>query len=96
MFNGAAAGGLASFVTNPVDLAKLRIQVQRGRNLGPTMSFNYRNVVHGMTEMMKQEGFRALWKGAGARIAFHAPSTAITIAAYEECKKLFTPLFSSS
>jgi hypothetical protein len=88
LLSGAAAGSLASFVTNPLDMAKLRIQVQRG-NQGVGFGFNYRHIAHGVSEILRREGFRGLWKGAGARVAFHAPSAAITIAAYEKCKQLW-------
>ena len=92
LLSGAVAGGMASLLTNPLDMAKLRIQVQRGNRTSPAFQFNYRNIVHGVSEIARKEGPRGLFKGAGARIAFHAPATAITIALYEECKKLWLGL----
>jgi hypothetical protein len=35
---------------------------------------------------------RGLFRGAGARVLFHTPSTAITMAMFEECKKRFGQL----
>lgn len=111
--SGAAAGSLASFLTNPLDMAKLRLQVSRAAAAaesgasasastvesvaateGKTMAarelnFQYRNFVHGMGEIYRHEGFRGLWRGAGARMMFHAPMTAISITLFEECKRLF-------
>ena len=95
----ALAGSLASFLTNPLDLVKLRLQVQRGAAAGRNAavksvsvaepaSTQYRSVLHGITTIMRTEGILALFKGAGARVAFHAPSTAITMSAYETFKKM--------
>ena len=40
----------------------------------------------------RHEGVRGLWRGAGARMAFHAPMTAISITLFEECKWFFETL----
>ena len=34
----------------------------------------------------RSEGVAGLFRGAGARILFHAPSTAITMALFETCQ----------
>ena len=69
-------------------MAKLRIQVQRRHKV---FEFNnYRHVLHGVQEIAKHEGIKGLWKGAGARVAFYAPAAAITIAAFEELKKIYS------
>jgi hypothetical protein len=86
LLSGGSAGAFASFVTNPLDLAKLRIQVQRGNTVG--FAFNYRNVLHGMLCIARTDGITGLFKGAGARMRFHAPATAITIASYDSFKQM--------
>lgn len=83
--SGVASGTVASVLTNPLDMAKLRMQVQRGN---AAFSFNYNNVFHGVKQIVLHEGVRGLFKGVTARIAFHAPSTSISIASYEKCKEL--------
>jgi hypothetical protein len=88
LFSGASAGGLASFLTNPLDMAKLRIQVQRSG----AFEFGYKNIFHGLKCIVQEEGFKGLWKGAGARMAFHVPSTALTIAMFDTLKDYFTKL----
>jgi len=85
--SGAAAGGVASVLTNPLDLVKLRLQVQRGTS--GTFTFGYRNVLHGLLTLVKQEGVKALFKGATARCAFHIPSTALTIAMFDSLRNYF-------
>jgi hypothetical protein len=98
IITASAAGSAASLVTNPLDLAKLRLQVQRGvaaaavgsseSVAGPPLP-QYRNSLHAMATIAREEGARALFRGAGARMAFHAPSTAITMTLFEQCKGLF-------
>ena len=50
----------------------------------------YRGVAHGLAEVLKVEGAAGLFKGAGARVAFHAPSTAITMTAFEKIKAVLS------
>jgi hypothetical protein len=84
---GASAGSAASFLTNPLDMAKMRLQVQRS---GAETPFAYRNIFDGVFQIAKNEGFLALFRGSGARIAYHAPSTAIAFSLMERIKKALT------
>jgi hypothetical protein len=84
-----SAGAAASLITNPLDMAKLRIQVQRGiAAQGDGSGFRYRNLLHALQTIVRDEGLLALFKGAGARMAFHAPATAITMTLFERAKQL--------
>jgi hypothetical protein len=89
------AGALASLVTSPLDMAKLRLQVQRGARAGANsagggeLAFHYRGMADGLASIVRHEGWRGLFKGAGARVAFHAPSTALTMTLFERCKAIF-------
>jgi hypothetical protein len=70
-------------------MAKLRIQVQRGiAAQGDGSGFRYRNLLHALQTIVRDEGLLALFKGAGARMAFHAPATAITMTLFERAKQL--------
>eukprot|EP00941_MAST-03F_sp_MAST-3F-sp1_P000313 g313.t1 len=93
---GAAAGSVAGFLTNPLDLAKLRIQVQRSAMAssssgggGMQTPFLYRHMFDGISQIIAKEGFAALWKGALARVAFQAPATAISIASFEQFRMFY-------
>jgi len=89
---GASAGAAASFCTNPLDIVKLRLQVQRQANVCSTGQGNavevYRNMFDGLGKLVRADGVRGLFRGAGARMAFHAPATAINMALFETFKVL--------
>jgi len=48
----------------------LRIQVERARNVSGPSRFGYSNVFHGVIRIFVDEGWRGIFRGAGARIAF--------------------------
>ncbi|TYZ58335.1 hypothetical protein PybrP1_000033 [[Pythium] brassicae (nom. inval.)] len=87
----ALAGATASFVTNPLDLVKLRLQVQRAY-AAEGQATAYTGIFDGLSQVVRNEGVMALYKGAGARVAFHAPSTAITMALFESCRAFFADI----
>ncbi|ETV90556.1 hypothetical protein H310_14681 [Aphanomyces invadans] len=78
----ASAG--ASIVTNPLDLVKLRMQIERMQQ-HPTAA-TYQNTFQALQRVARKEGFVGLWKGVGARVAFQAPLTGLTLALFEKCK----------
>ena len=91
MANSSAASVAASFVTNPLDLVKLRLQVQRGgaaaSGAGTEMPWGtYTGMVDGLRQLVAKEGVPGLFRGVGARMAFHGPSMAITMSIYESLK----------
>lgn len=62
------AGSFASVMTNPLDIVKLRMQVQRAEGYlagdpHSTSKFGYKNLVHGIYVLTKKEGFLSLYKG---------------------------------
>lgn len=79
------AGGAASFFTAPLDLAKLRLQVHRGAAEG-TAPLRFTDV---FLAAWRTRGLRGLFRGAGARVAFFAPSTAVSMACFETVKGAF-------
>ncbi|KAF0683609.1 Aste57867_24375 [Aphanomyces stellatus] len=80
----ASAG--ASLVTNPLDLVKLRLQIERMHASSSSVTPRYVNTFQGLQRVAMEEGVLGLWKGVGARIAFQAPLTGLTLALYEKCK----------
>ena len=82
----ATAGGLASWLTSPLDMAKLRLQVQRSQ-----MATNESIVYTGMWDCLRQtwrtQGLRGWFRGAGARVLHFAPATTVTMTTYEFCRR---------
>lgn len=92
----------ASWLTNPLDMAKLRYQVQRNEDVtvtDGTSSSSSRRPYKGLIDVMRsvymEHGFKGLWRGAGARVLFQSPSVAITMTMYEECRALWMRVLSS-
>jgi len=82
------AGAGASLITNPLDMAKLRMQVQRAgkEGGGDVTQFYYKNMFHGVYRISKEEGVLALFNGSLARIMFHIPMVAISMSLLEYVK----------
>lgn len=91
--SSASAGGLASFLTSPLDMAKLRLQIQRGKTgSSPTTkssSYLYTGVRDCLRHAYNQGGIQALFRGAGARVAHFMPATAVTMTCYESFRSFF-------
>ncbi|KAI0443279.1 Dor1-domain-containing protein [Xylaria telfairii] len=73
--SGALAGATCSFISNPFDAVKTRIQLQ------PHV---YRNMVHACQMMVTQEGVRSLYDGLALRMTRKAISSALAWMLYEE------------
>lgn len=75
---GAAAGMPAAYFTTPCDVIKTRLQAEA--RVGQT---HYRNIAHCATTIMREEGFKAFFKGGPARIFRSSPQFGCTLAMYE-------------
>ena len=80
LFCASLAGSLSAVLTNPLDIAKVRMQVVRAT--GNSM-FPYKNMFHGIYLIYMTEGLRALFQGSLARVMFHTPNTAIVMSLLE-------------
>ncbi|KAG0212659.1 hypothetical protein BGX28_005855 [Mortierella sp. GBA30] len=78
--SGALSGMMAAILTTPFDVAKTRRQVD-------LMQPVHTKMLSLMRAIVKEEGFRGLWRGLTARVAKVAPSCAIMISSYELGKK---------
>ncbi|KAI7781545.1 calcium-binding mitochondrial carrier protein aralar1 [Diaporthe eres] len=75
---GAIAGMPAAYLTTPADVIKTRLQVEARK--GDT---TYNGLTHAAKTIMKEEGFKAFFKGGPARILRSSPQFGFTLAAYE-------------
>jgi solute carrier family 25 (mitochondrial thiamine pyrophosphate transporter), member 19 len=82
----AIAGGLggltARFVTAPLDVVKIRLQLQSSR--GTT----YRGAIHAAKTILNQEGVAALWKGNVPAELLYVSYSMIQFLAYREAHVL--------
>ncbi|KAJ3595302.1 hypothetical protein NHX12_004606 [Muraenolepis orangiensis] len=81
---GAIAGVPAASLVTPFDVIKTRLQV--AARAGQT---SYTGVIDCFRKIMQEEGFRALWKGAGARVCRSSPQFGVTLLTYELLQRWF-------
>lgn len=81
---GAIAGVPAASLVTPADVIKTRLQV--AARAGQT---TYNGVIDCFRKIMREEGFRAFWKGAGARVFRSSPQFGVTLVTYELLQRWF-------
>ncbi|KAM6986943.1 electrogenic aspartate/glutamate antiporter SLC25A12, mitochondrial-like [Aplochiton taeniatus] len=81
---GAIAGIPAASLVTPADVIKTRLQV--AARAGQT---TYSGVIDCFRKILQEEGFRALWKGAGARVCRSSPQFGVTLLTYELLQRWF-------
>lgn len=80
---GALAGMSARIVVAPLDVVKIRLQVQsetQGR-------YQYASVFRALRTIAHQEGISALWKGNGPALLMVAPYASIQLAAFYQLER---------
>jgi len=88
------AGAGAAVITNPFDMAKLRMQVQGAGKIGGGMAdFRYKNMFHAIHRIFHEEGGKALFNGSVARVMFQMPMVAITMGIAEFMKPRLWKLY---
>jgi solute carrier family 25 iron transporter 28/37 len=75
-----SAASLAALITCPIDVVKTNMQVYSIQDGGSI------NTLDAIKTLYRNGGIRAFLRGWNARILWLAPGTAITMAAYEQCK----------
>ncbi|KAL4917999.1 mitochondrial carrier domain-containing protein [Aspergillus aurantiobrunneus] len=79
---GAIAGMPAAYLTTPCDVIKTRLQVEARKG-----EKAYTGLRHCAASILKDEGFKAFFKGGPARIFRSSPQFGFTLAAYEVLQK---------
>ena len=79
---GGGAGALASFIANPTDLLKIRMQVAA---MGPDAG-KYKSLVGGFVTLVKEEGITGLWRGAAPNLARATTLAAVELSTYDTVK----------
>lgn len=56
---GGISSGAAAYLTNGLDMSKLRMQIQRTGS----SNFEYKNIFHGISLIIRKEGVLSLFRG---------------------------------
>ncbi|KAH9604828.1 hypothetical protein KSS87_014236 [Heliosperma pusillum] len=78
---GGFAGSFATALTNPVEVLKVRLQMNSGTKV---------SALGEMRRIISEEGIIALWKGVGPAMVRAATLTASQLATYDETKRALT------
>ncbi|KAL2092015.1 hypothetical protein ACEWY4_011813 [Coilia grayii] len=78
---GGGAGAVSRTCTAPLDRLKVIMQVHGSRSGNMC-------IMSGLTQMIKEGGVRALWRGNGINVIKIAPETALKFMAYEQIKRI--------
>lgn len=81
---GAIAGMPAASLVTPADVIKTRLQV--AARAGQT---TYSGVIDCFRKILREEGPKALWKGAAARVFRSSPQFGVTLLTYELLQRWF-------
>jgi len=79
---GASAGLIEVLVMYPLDVVKTRLQLQKG-------NAKYKSIASTFSVIIKEEGFRNLYRGIISPILAEAPKRAVKFASNEQFKTLF-------
>ncbi|KAK1354091.1 mitochondrial substrate carrier family protein ucpB [Heracleum sosnowskyi] len=79
--SGAFSGALATALTNPSEVLKVRLQMNQNSSRGP---------IEELRRISSTEGMTALWKGVGPAMVRAAALTASQLATYDESKQVLT------
>ncbi|CAN1331704.1 Mitochondrial substrate carrier family protein ucpB [Linum perenne] len=80
--SGAFAGALATALTNPTEVLKVRLQMNT--------KLGHRGTLREIRKIVSEEGVGALWKGVGPGMTRAAALTASQLATYDESKRFLT------
>ena len=86
-FAGGLAGAIARTATAPLDRIKLLFQAQAVAASG-TSATAYTGVGQAASKIIREEGFRAFWKGNGTNIIRIFPYSAAQLAANDQYKRI--------
>lgn len=84
---GIAAGGLASAVSTPVEVAMVRMYADGAAEKGTRRG--YRNVGDALLRIAREEGVFGLWSGASPTIARSMVVNCVQLGTYDNAKDLY-------
>lgn len=82
----STSGFLGGIAGNPADV--LNVRMQNDRSLPESQRRNYKNAIEGMIRMIREEGWRSLFRGVGANSMRAVLMTASQLASYDSFKRI--------
>ena len=89
---GAVAGGLAAYLTTPLDVVKTLLQTRGVSSCTEIRAVD--SMPKAVRLLFKREGLAAFWRGSRARVLAHMPATALSWGVYEYFKWTLSPTIS--
>lgn len=83
-FCGGISGALGAFVGTPFNLIKTRIQ---------SLKYNYTGTLHGMSQVVKYEGFNGLYRGVHAAMLRTGIGSSLQLSTYDLVKGILIDRF---
>ncbi|CAI2176923.1 15971_t:CDS:2, partial [Funneliformis geosporum] len=105
---GAVAGMISRFIASPLDVVKIRLQLQPGRPINPILSGKlpnqstyysdsfarkYNGMFHAIKLIVREEGIRGLWKGNLAAEYLYLTYGAIQFLTYQRMQNFFNHIY---
>lgn len=84
--SGSIAGSTSYIVTNPLEVAKTRLQLMELGHKRDKMALT-RGFWYILADLFRKEGINGMFKGLKPRLLLHVPVASITIMAYEYLKE---------
>lgn len=80
---------MAALSTHPLAVSKVRLQVQRAAGMRDkvTTDFGYKHQLHGIYQIYKSEGLKALYRGFTVRVAHSGTMSTFNMVTAEIIKK---------
>eukprot|EP00798_Chlamydomonas_sp_ICE-L_P008234 gene8234-1500_t len=83
---GALAGCVARFMVSPLDVIKIRFQVQLEPISMSMAGSKYTGFFQALKTIFKEEGIQGLWRGTVPGLLLTVPYTAVQFVAMQQCK----------
>jgi len=91
MATASAASGLATVVANPFEIAKTRLQVQRGLGSSTvqagSVGTRYTGSINAITRIAKTEGLAGLYKGVGGFAGYRVSMNGVRLGLYHPVRR---------
>lgn len=91
MIAGGITGALQAGVTAPIELAKIRLQIQGTGVKQKALELKYKGPIQTIMKIWQEEGFGATFRGLGGVLARDIPATAIYFGSFHYLNTIFVP-----